>query len=78
MTHSMRPWLRRLFLHILPPLLLMKSPKLKERQEQDALAGLTNSDDRSIVVENPSYRSRETNANSRKAKDEVRRDNQTI
>ncbi|CAF1246662.1 unnamed protein product, partial [Didymodactylos carnosus] len=66
MTHTMPNWIRRLFLDILPRLLLMKSPRLRARQKndisnQDALNIMTETNDQeqSLVYQNEMCRSNE-------------------
>lgn len=53
MTHTMPRWLRQLFLHILPRLLWMESPKLREKREEYELSLTMNGLERSIIVYNP-------------------------
>ena len=53
MTHTMPRWLRQFFLHILPRLLWMESPKLREKREEYELSLTMNGLERSIIVYNP-------------------------
>jgi hypothetical protein len=55
MTHTMPFWLRRFFLHILPGLLWLDSPKLRENELR-----LSNNIEQSIVLENPFHTLDET------------------
>ena len=53
MTHTMPVWLRRVFLHILPRLLWMESPKLREKREQFELSANVNNIEQAIILQNP-------------------------
>ena len=53
MTHTMPKWLRRVFLHILPRLLWMESPKLREKREEYELSLAVNDPEQSMIVQNP-------------------------
>jgi hypothetical protein len=53
MTHTMPMWLRRLFLHILPRLLWMESPKLREKREAHELSSTMNNNEPSVILQNP-------------------------
>ena len=69
MTHSMTPWLRRVFLHILPRLLWMESPKLREKREEHELeAALTSNIDQSLIFQNPFHTLKETHRERKKAR----------
>ncbi|CAF0810464.1 unnamed protein product [Rotaria sordida] len=60
MTHSMPLWLRRIFLHILPRLLWLESPILRERREDYELSLAVNNIDQSVILENPLHTINET------------------
>lgn len=53
MTHTMPKWLRRLFLHILPRLLWMESPKLREKREEYELSLAMTDPEQSMILQNP-------------------------
>jgi hypothetical protein len=66
MTHTMPVWLKRFFLQILPRLLLIESPKLREKQIEYELL-LNNKTVQSIILDNPSHILEETNPDNRRA-----------
>ncbi len=53
MTHTMPKWLRRVFLNILPRLLWMESPKLREKREEQELLLAMNNIEQSVILQNP-------------------------
>jgi neurotransmitter-gated ion-channel len=60
MTHTMPNWLRRVFLHILPRLLWMESPKLREKREDIDLSSAVNDIEQAVVLQNPIHTLNET------------------
>ncbi len=68
MTHSMPIWLQRVFLHILPRLLWMKSPKLRENREEYEISSTINDIEQSIILQNPFHRLSETINNKQNTK----------
>ncbi|CAF2395995.1 unnamed protein product [Rotaria sp. Silwood2] len=60
MTHAMPQWLRRVFLHILPRLLCMESPILREKREEYELSLAVRNIQQSVVLENPIHTINET------------------
>jgi hypothetical protein len=65
MTHTMPFWLRRFFLQILPPLLLMESPKLREKQLEYERSSMNNTE-QIVTLENLYHRLDETTSGDRK------------
>jgi len=53
MTHTMPNWLRRVFLHILPRLLWMESPKLRQKREEYELFLTMNTVHSPMILQNP-------------------------
>jgi nicotinic acetylcholine receptor, invertebrate len=60
MTHSMPMWSRRVFLHILPRLLWMESPKLREKRQAHDAASTMNHMEEAVVFQNPLHKSNDT------------------
>jgi hypothetical protein len=73
MTHSMPMWLRHVFLHILPRLLWMESPKLREkRAKEHELSSTMDNLEQSLIIENPFYTSKETNRETKRTRSKHR------
>ncbi|CAF0805891.1 unnamed protein product [Adineta steineri] len=68
MTHSISPWLRRVFIQILPRLLWMESPKLREKHEEFELSTVINNTDKSVIFQNPVHTLNETIKKKHKTK----------
>jgi nicotinic acetylcholine receptor len=68
MTHTMPNWLRQLFLHILPRLLWMESPKLRDKWQEYELSSTINDTSQSVILQNPLHTLNETNNNRQKIK----------
>ncbi|CAF1171161.1 unnamed protein product [Rotaria magnacalcarata] len=60
MTHTMPAWLRRAFLHILPRLLWMESPILREKRRENKISLRLHKIEQSVVLENPIHTISET------------------
>jgi len=61
-------WLRQLFLHILPRLLWMESPKLRDKWQEYELSSTINDTSQSIILQNPLHTLNETINNRQKIK----------
>jgi hypothetical protein len=68
MTHSMPSWLRRLFLHILPRILWMESPKLQEKRDELELSSTVDTIEQAVILQNPFHTLNETIHTSQKTK----------
>jgi len=68
MTHTIPVWLRRVFLDILPRLLWMESPKLRQKREEYKRSLSMNNTDQSVIFQNPVYTVNETHNNRQKTK----------
>ena len=68
MTHTMPVWLRRVFLHILPRLLWMESPKLREKRETDKHSSTFSNIEQSVIFQNPIHTFQETINKKQKTK----------
>ncbi len=60
MTHTMPIWLRQLFLHILPRLLWMESPKLRDKWQEYEFSSTINDTSQSFILQNPLHTLDET------------------
>jgi len=70
MTHTMPSWLRRFFLQILPPLLWMEAPKLRENRFQYQLTTINNIEQK-VILENTCHRLDETTSDDRRIMNQV-------
>jgi len=68
MTHTIPVWLRRVFLDILPRLLWMESPKLRQKREEYKRSSSMHNTDQSVIFQNPVYTVNETHNNRQKTK----------
>jgi hypothetical protein len=67
MTHTMPIRLRRFFLKILPPLLWMESPKLREKLFEYELTTVNNIE-QAVILQNPCHKLDETISDDRRIK----------